>query len=115
MRLLVKHFVGPHGAHYALQTQRVWPVQKKLLPEALGQLHVFIIVLNVLLAGRGMPFAGETHSEQLLIEANDLGLEYLRSRILGERRRLHRDEIPRQTVHCNLRGRAKRRRSCRGS
>jgi hypothetical protein len=48
MRLLVQHLVGRNRAKYALQACRVWSMQEELLPEALGQLNVFLIFLCIL-------------------------------------------------------------------
>jgi hypothetical protein len=45
MRLDVQHFVGGHFAQDALQTCRVRAVQKELLPETLGELDIFVVVL----------------------------------------------------------------------
>jgi hypothetical protein len=45
MRLDVQHFVGGHFAQDALQTCRVRAVQEELLPETLGELDIFVVVL----------------------------------------------------------------------
>lgn len=47
MRLLVEHLVGPDGGEDALQTRSIWAVEKEFLPETLGQLCVFVVILWV--------------------------------------------------------------------
>jgi hypothetical protein len=42
----MQHFVGRYRIQYALQTRRVWAMQEELLPEAIGQLRVFLIFLH---------------------------------------------------------------------
>lgn len=46
MRLDVQHLVWRYRVDYALEAGRVWPVQEELLPEAVGQLCVFILLLR---------------------------------------------------------------------
>jgi len=55
MRLAVQHFVGGHGAQYALQTCRVGAMQEELLPEALGELDIFLVFLRVVSYSRSQP------------------------------------------------------------
>lgn len=88
MRLEVQHFVGWDRVEYTLQAGGVWPMQEELLPEAVGQLRIFILLLTPVseLFAATLRYA---HSEQRLIQAYDFGLEDLRPRILGKRRRLH--------------------------
>ena len=52
MRLQMQHFVGRYGVEDALQAPDIWPVQEELLPEAVGQLCVLIVLLCVVLASR---------------------------------------------------------------
>jgi len=47
VRLQVQHLVGWYRVQYALQPGCVWPMQKEFLPEAIGQLRVFIVLLHL--------------------------------------------------------------------
>lgn len=47
MCLAVQHLVGGDCAQYALQACRVRAMQEELLPEALGELDIFLVLLRV--------------------------------------------------------------------
>jgi hypothetical protein len=47
MRLQMQHFVGRYRVQYTLEAGRVRAVQEELLPEAVGQLRVFIVLLGI--------------------------------------------------------------------
>jgi hypothetical protein len=51
--LQVEHLVRREGVDYALQARRVRPVQEELLPEAVGQVCLFIVLLRCALATCG--------------------------------------------------------------
>lgn len=73
VRLHMEHVVGRHRGQDALQPRRVGPVQEELLPEAVGEARVRVVVVL----------------EERLVQADDLGLEQVRPRVLRERRGLH--------------------------
>jgi hypothetical protein len=42
----MQHFVRGDGVQYVLQARSIWPVQEELLPEAVRQLRVFVVLLS---------------------------------------------------------------------
>jgi hypothetical protein len=87
----MQHFVRGDGVQHVLQARSIWPVQEELLPEAVGQLRVFVVLLSHVVSdastgdgGGGKGLSAPSHLEQGFIEADDLGLEDFGPRVLRE-------------------------------
>jgi hypothetical protein len=84
----MQHFVRGDGVQHVLQARSIWPVQEELLPEAVGQLRVFVVLLSHVVSDASMGDGGglyaPSHLEQGFIEADDLGLEDFGPRVLRE-------------------------------
>jgi hypothetical protein len=87
--LHMQHLVGWHPAQHALEPRMVGPVEEELLPEALGELRVLVVLLSWRSVQRAGVGGGHTHAEEGFVEVDDFGLEGL-LRDLREGRRLHR-------------------------